>query len=69
MMACLSGAVEITDQKLIVTCQCTNVSMTYVTKIVAGVVDAQPGIEMVPSEDGEAFKKVAEYQYRVAEVI
>lgn len=70
MIAALGGAIKETDQKLIVTCQCTNVSMQYVIQIVTGVINSQPGIRIAENKDGEAaFKEVATYDYRVAQVI
>ena len=70
MIATVCKAMEETNQEMIVTCQCTNVSMTYVTQMVENVVNSQPGLRVIPNEDGGlGFKKVAQYEYRVAQVI
>lgn len=47
--------------------QCTNVSETYIPKIVTSIISANGifGFEQSMDESGSAFRKTAEYKYRV----
>lgn len=51
-----------------ITFQCTNVSETYIPKIVTHEVTKYGTLtfEQAPDQDGSSFRKTAEYQYRVA---